>query len=109
MRAQRCLSSIMSSVNWWTTNSFCGQLALADELSRATPTRVDVGGVDRADHLARDLPGADMPLGVEREADVRLAQPRSSRLTSGRKSARPGWMSSTSSARPCARRAGSGG
>ena len=54
--------------------------------------------VDAADHLARHLPRRDAPLRVEREPDVGLAQPASSRVASVKKSERPGWMSSSSSA-----------
>ena len=60
----------MSGVNWWITNSFSGRSSSLHGLGEVGGDLVDGLGVDRADHLARYLGRADVPLGVEREADV---------------------------------------
>ena len=74
-RATRSLSTIMPSVNWWMTKSFCGRSCLPTRFETYVRDLVDLLGGHRADRLAGDLAVADVPLGVQREADVGLEQP----------------------------------
>ena len=51
------------------------QPALLHDLRELGADLIDDARVDRPDDLARDLALADVPLGVQRQRDVRLAQP----------------------------------
>jgi hypothetical protein len=77
-----------------------GELVHHEQLLRQAPLAHDRGQprrygvhdprVHRAEHLARHLPGPDVPLGVERQAHVRLAQERLERPHLGEEVRPPG-------------------
>ena len=99
----------MSSVNWWITTSFSGSPSRCGELRQPRGHGVDLARVDAADHLARHLSGLHPPLGVEREADVRLAQPALQPRGLGEEVRAPrAGCRAAAAPWPCARRSGSG-